>query len=86
MYITRPQSKEEHGICCELKVIPNLIGIVSSKLKADIFGSELRKNVESYLDKHISGLGNIMCKIRRLEEYGMFRTEGRGVWGTERMA
>lgn len=36
MYITRPKSKGEHGICCELKVIPNLMGIVSSKLKADI--------------------------------------------------
>lgn len=44
IYITRPQSKGEHGIYCELKVIHNLMGIVSSKLKADrLFGSKLRQ-------------------------------------------
>ena len=39
------------------------MGIVPSKLKAD----RLFEGVEIYLNKHISGLRNIMCKICRKE-------------------
>ena len=39
------------------------MGTVSSKPKAD----RLFEGVEIYLDKHISGLRNIMCKICRKE-------------------